>query len=267
MLNSVDLIHFSPTHTTRTILEHIAKGIDPRQATNIDLITNTKTINYSPNEFVIFGVPVYSGRVPQTATERLQQINGEKTPCAIVVVYGNRDFEDALLELKDIAIKQGFLPIVAGAFIGEHSYSTPQSPIASGRPDNEDITIAFNFGKEINKTLASINPDHYHLSVPGNHPYKVSGLRGGISPFTIQSACTLCGVCASICPTQAIKIENEVITDSTKCILCCACIKQCKEEARINTNEKILATTKRLFENFTQRKTPQIYMPENIVNR
>lgn len=60
----------------------------------------------------------------------------------IVVVYGNWDYVDALIELRDIAVKMGFKPIAAAAFIGEHSFSTEDSPIAYGRPDISDLNIA-----------------------------------------------------------------------------------------------------------------------------
>lgn len=62
------------------------------------------------------------------------------------MVYGNRDYEDALLELRDTVASLGFTPLSAGAFIGEHSYSTAEMPVAAGRPDATDLQTARTFG-------------------------------------------------------------------------------------------------------------------------
>jgi len=88
-------------------------------------------------DLAIIGVPVYAGRVPEIAAHRLKEIKGAGTPAVVVAVYGNREFEDALVEMRDIAIAQGFEVVAAGAFIAEHSFSTDELPIAAGRPDSE----------------------------------------------------------------------------------------------------------------------------------
>lgn len=98
-------------------------------------------------ELCVIVTPVYGGRVPALALQRLQRLKGNGAPAILVVVYGNRDYEDALLELRDTAISLGFVPLTAGAFIGEHSYSTPELPIAAGRPDTDDLQQAREFGK------------------------------------------------------------------------------------------------------------------------
>jgi ferredoxin len=43
--------------------------------------------------------------------------------------------------------------------------------------------------------------------------------------------CTRCGICASICPRQAIVIENEVMIDTERCSGCGACMLQCPTRA------------------------------------
>ena len=92
----------------------------------------------------------------------------------MVVVYGNREYEDALLELKNLAIEQGFSRVAAGAFIGEHSYSRDSTPIAVGRPDEADLNKAKEFGERVlKKLLDNRELDHLPtLEVPGNFPIK-----------------------------------------------------------------------------------------------
>jgi hypothetical protein len=55
------------------------------------------------DELVLIGVPVYAGRVPLEAVAKLRRLRVDRVPAVIIVVYGNREIEDALLELKDLA--------------------------------------------------------------------------------------------------------------------------------------------------------------------
>ena len=80
-------------------------------------------------ELVVIGAPVYGGRIPIDAKFRLQRINANNTPAVIVVMYGNRKYEDALLELNDIVVETGFKPVAGGAFIGKHSFENDSIPI------------------------------------------------------------------------------------------------------------------------------------------
>lgn len=93
------LAHFSPTGGTRKAAEIIGRAIDP-QATEIDL--SARTLEKLPhdlglNDVLLAAVPVFGGRVPAIALERLREITGHDTPAIPVVVYGNRDYDDALL--------------------------------------------------------------------------------------------------------------------------------------------------------------------------
>ena len=128
-IKSIQPVYFSPTHTSAKIVTTIAEGMNIIVNKEIDLTypsTNQKTL--PSDTLAIIGVPTYAGRVAPTALERLQKIKGDNTPAIIVVLYGNRDYEDALLELRNTAKQLGFVPIAGGAFIGEHSYSTEEFP-------------------------------------------------------------------------------------------------------------------------------------------
>jgi hypothetical protein len=81
--------------------------------------------------------------------ERLESIRGLDTPAVLVVVYGNRAYEKALMELDAFAIPHGLKVIAGATFIGEHSYSTDKCPIADGRPNESDLDYAEDFGKKI----------------------------------------------------------------------------------------------------------------------
>jgi ferredoxin len=207
------------------------------------------------NEFVIIGAPVYGGRVALEAVKRVHRLKANQTPAAVVVVYGNRAYEDALLELKNLTVDAGFIPIAGGAFIGEHSHSNETTPIACGRPDVQDLKKASEFGMLIRKKMRDTNffDEMQPLRVPGNFPYKERRNRPKVSPTTLETLCTLCGTCATVCPTGAITVSHMVITDPDGCISCCSCIKNCPTQARVFEAPEIKEIAERLSKNCRDR--------------
>jgi ferredoxin len=223
---------------------------------------DSKSFDNFTDELVLIGAPVYGGRLPDDAIKRFKRFKAQNTPAVIVVLYGNREYEDALLELQDLSKELGFIPISGGAFIGEHSYSTKDLPIASGRPDTNDIEKAIAFGKAIMQKVSDIQTleNAPALSIPGNHPYKggMPPLPG--SPITLEDVCTTCGTCADVCPKGAVNVNEKVETNDELCIFCCACVKECPELVRIMDIPFIKDVAKMLNENYSQRKEPETFI-------
>ena len=253
------LVCFSPTHSSHTIANAVARGTGITQVKEIDLTYKMPDrIVCVENSLAIIAVPVYAGRVASTALERLKRIEGKQTPVILVVLYGNRDYEDALLELKDWAIAAGFVPLAGGAFIGEHSYSRPDKPIAANRPDKNDQQIAFNFGRDaVQRLTGMFSLDAYPmLDVKGNFPYKESKPKTPEAPVTVDELCMQCGHCVEICPVQAITLQGRIMSDKELCIKCCACVKQCPGEARVFDTPY----TDMLFTHFSARREPELFL-------
>lgn len=201
-------------------------------------------------------VPVYGGRIAETALERMDMIRGEASPVIPVVLYGNRDYDDALLELKDWCVAHGFTPVAAAAFIGEHSYSRPDRPIAAHRPNQSDLRRAMEFGTQIGKRIGRINSicEVGELMINGNFPYKEKSPKTPQTPQTVKELCTQCGFCIEICPVQAICLRDEIVSDVQTCIKCCACVKQCPNQARVFDTPY----TDILFKNCATRHKPEL---------
>ena len=261
----VKLVYFSPTGTSKKVLEGIAKGIGVEDVEYIDLTLPGSahlSIPACSDELVLIGAPVYGGRLPVDAATRFRHLKANNTLAVLVVTYGNREFDDALLELKNLAIELGFNPIAGGVFIGEHSFASEEVPIANGRPDSLDMKKAVGFGNKIKEKvslLESLDAGE-ELEVPGTFPHEADGARPmAVSPVTRQDACTVCGTCASVCPTEAISFNGTVTTNIELCIRCCACIKNCPEEARVMEDESWKHITNWLNENCGLRKEPQLF--------
>ncbi|MCL6559914.1 MAG: EFR1 family ferrodoxin [Firmicutes bacterium] len=263
-IESLKLVYFSPTGTTKTIIEGIARGINQNPVETIDITkpeARKQQLQISENELLVIGVPVYVGRVPAIAIDWLYTIKAHSTPTVCVVVYGNRDYDDALLELRDTVAKHGCVPVACAAFIGEHSFSSSETPIAVARPDASDINYAKLFGERINEKLLSIaSIDHISdITVPGNYPYKE--FKAWVLDFiAINDKCSQCGVCVQECPVGAIDSKNSFSIDTKKCILCCACIKKCPEKARTVKNSIVKDVAMRLSQTCQGRKDPVLFL-------
>lgn len=260
LYQNIHLIYFSPTHTSAKIAYAISEGLDADTLTESDITHEAlkEPLLIGDNELVIVAVPVYGGRVAETAMERLRMFQGQNTPVIPVVVYGNRDYEDALKELCDVLIAQDFVPISAGAFVGEHSYSRKEMPIAAGRPDADDLLKASQFGHEALKKLEDVDclSKLPALEVKGNVPYKVKGPSTPQAPVTDEDLCTQCEYCIDVCPVAAISIvDDRMFSDPVLCIKCCACVKECPEGARTFDTPY----TAMLHKNFSTRREPELF--------
>ena len=262
MKRNLKLIYFSPTEGTKKVVKAIGEAITKDyEEFNITLPQNRiENLNFNRNDLLIIGVPTYAGRFPKVLNEYVEKITCNNSLAIFITTYGNRDFEDALLELKDIFVAKGAVSLAAATFITEHSYT---NKLATGRPDIDDLDIAHKFGTSIKNRLNEINStgEIKQLSLPGNYPYivKVSPLSS-IAPET-KETCTNCGICASNCPTAAIDFKDYSIVDSSKCLKCCSCIKKCPVDAKDFTNEGYLKFKSMLISNFENNVCkPEIFI-------
>jgi len=264
-IQSLKLVCFSPTGTTKAIIQAIARGINQEAVELIDITkpnARKQKFQTSENELLVVAVPVYCGRVPALLIEWLHVIKARNTPTVCIVVYGNREYGDALLELKDIMIKCGCIPIACAAYIGEHSFSNSETPIAVARPDASDLNHAKLLGRKINEKILSVSSfDHISdVNAPGNYPYRDLEALLSVNFIEISNECLQCGVCAEECPVGAIDLENSILFDKEKCILCCACIKCCPQNARTMKTGIVKDIAMHLSEICKGRKEPVFFL-------
>lgn len=256
MISKTHLIFFSPTVTTKKTVEQIAAGIGATECHLYDLTRMETGLDLELSDgLALVGIPVYAGRVPEICLERMTRLSATGIPVVLVALYGNREFEDALVELRDVAVAKGFQVVAAGAFIGEHSYSTDGRPIAANRPDTADLQLAAEFGEAIARRLQTGEESPTPI-IPGNTPYRERVQLGGVAPETDPELCTLCGRCAAVCPTFVIKVEKMVLTEAAHCLMCCACVKICPEQARQMKHPAVEAKREMLVRNCAERKEP-----------
>ncbi|WP_461209575.1 4Fe-4S binding protein [Desulfocurvus sp. DL9XJH121] len=266
-IRKVQGVFFSPTGGTRRVVTAVAAGAGVGLSEEWDLtLPDAPEPDFSDQEetLVVIGVPVYSGRVPATAVERLQKIKGGGIPAVLVVSYGNRHYDDALLELRELATEAGFKPVAAGAFIAEHSFSSDAMPVAAGRPDSPDLGAAMRLGGDVLVKLEELHSAKSikKLKVPGKKPYRegTGQFDPPICPSVDMELCELCGGCAEVCPTGAITVDEEPKTDAAACIMCMACVRACPTGARVMDAPAIAAINKKLFDNCSERREPETFL-------
>lgn len=108
-------IVFSPTGGTQKVAALLTKALGG-EAAAIDLTDSKQdfsTIGLTQEDVALIAVPSYGGRVPAAAVERLTAMHGQGARAVLVCVYGNRAYEDTLVELEDAAQKAGFRVVAA----------------------------------------------------------------------------------------------------------------------------------------------------------
>lgn len=254
----VESIFFSATGTTKTVVEGICKEL-AGPCTAHDLLQRplAQPLRLPASTLALVAMPVFSGRIPPYAMQSLAKVTGNQTPVIAVVVYGNRDYDDALLELKITLEGNGFIVVGAAAFIARHSIF---SKVASDRPDAADMHIITDFARQCAQKLEKYSDIEQvqRVQVPGNTPYK-EAKAPALKPCNDDS-CILCGACADICPAQAITVGATYRKDDAQCFSCAACITVCPVSSQAFRGPEYDAFSTMFFEKFNPRKEPELFL-------
>ena len=245
-LKKIWAVYFSGTGTTRRTVERIACGLAEKLSLPVEKVdfsrppVRQQELRFDAADLVVLGTPVYAGRVPNVLLPFLQKkIAGGDALAVPVVLFGNRNYDDALIELRNILAADGLHPVAAAAFVGEHSFSRV---FGQGRPNETDEALMDEFAAEtadlVRRLLAAPEKP---VAVRGQEPlrpYYTPRDRAGnpinilkVKPKTDMTRCGGCGFCAEICPMGSID-PTDVSAVRGICIKCCACVKGCPTGAK-----------------------------------
>lgn len=220
--------YFSASNTTEKVVKTAAGNLGMETAHhNLTSAGVADCMAPAEEDIVLFAAPVYAGRLPAIAVEKFNKIKGAGQQCIAIVVYGNRHYDDSLLELCDLLKNNGFNVVAAAAFVAQHCIFPK---VATSRPDAADLKKIAGFSSSVRDALAgglSLDID----TVYGTRPYKKPAPTP-LSPRVDKDKCRECGKCARECPSGAISVGNPRETDAEKCIACSRCIAVCPDKAR-----------------------------------
>ena len=247
-------IYFSATGSTKKTVSAISRHIGAAKSKEANVTLTAQNISIPLGTLAIIGIPVYGGRVAPTIAQHLKNIEGNGNPAIIVGVYGNRDYDDALLELKNLMEAQGFSIVAAMAVVAEHSIVRS---IATGRPDKEDIRDIKEFCLKIKDKITK-GDTRGSVEVKGHFPYKDFKTLP-LHPRASKN-CEKCGMCALNCPAKAIPINEPNETIDEKCISCMRCVSLCPAKARsLGFVKKIIASAS-LKSKCKERKKAELFI-------
>lgn len=267
-------VYFSATDTTKktvlTIADEAARLLGAEREDYDFTLPGMRENSFAAgkDDLVIFGTPVYAGRVPNVLLKYLATIQGNGALAVPVVLFGNRNFDDGLIELRDILENTGFHTVAAAAFVGEHSFS---KTLAAGRPDADDMKEALAFAGKVTEKVKGLPEGEAPAPVEVEgvpHPYRgyyQPRDRKGVSidirkvKSLVSDACDDCKICADVCPMGSISHEN-VREYTGICIKCGACIKKCPKQARYYEDEGYLYHQHELEEGYTRRAAISLFL-------
>lgn len=253
MTKKLICIYFSATDTTGRYVRLLSQDLELPVETSINLADNLSAPlpDIDPDTLLILAAPVYGGRLHARVASRFSELHGTGAKAIAMVIFGNRDYDDALIELTDILSAAGFDIIGAGAFIARHSIFPN---VAASRPDDSDLEKLAQFASLCRNALSK-NGGSGRLNIKGNRPYKTSA-SVGLSPICNAGKCNRCGLCIEKCPVGAISPSSPCNTDRQLCMACGRCIHVCPSSARSYKGFKYRLISAIFTAAFSKRKEP-----------
>lgn len=252
---SLYTIYFSPTGGAKKVVEQLAKnwGEAPQEIDLSDRTADFSGYSFTEQDACLIAVPSFGGRVPEAALTRLVSMHGGGAKAVLVVSYGNRAYDDTLLELQDAANTCGFSVIGAVAAVAEHSI---MHQFGAGRPDGADCAELSAFAEKLKKATSTSGT----LSLPGNRPFRPYG--GLPMKPKASKVCTRCGLCAKNCPVGAIPADDPAKTNTEICISCMRCVQICPVQARSNSKALLLVAGQKMKKSCATRKPNELFLAD-----
>ena len=272
MLKRVNAVYFSGTGTTERTVRKVAEKAAAKLCIEYEewdftpLFAREKPLKFGEGDLVILGMPVIAGRVPNLMLKYLGQMDCNGAIACAVVLFGNRNFDDALIELRDILADHGAKVIGAGAFVGEHSFSTE---LGKGRPDKDDMALAEKLADGIAEKIK--NGDTERLvevtgtAKPYRGYYQPQDRHGApidirkVKPKTDMTKCDRCGICIELCPLGSIDKEDPSVINGI-CMKCCACTKKCPKGAKYFDDPGFIYHKEELEDVYKRRAKSEIFL-------
>ena len=163
-------VYFSPTGGTKKVVNTISSVLGDKLSLPVEIFDFTlpkgreNQLVFNSDDIVVIGTPVYAGRVPNVLLKFLDTMKGEGAIAVPVVVFGNRNYDEALCELSEICKKSKMKTITAGGFVAEHAFSYI---LGKGRPDNEDIEKISEFAILTAEKINNKGNDFENIEVDG----------------------------------------------------------------------------------------------------
>ena len=273
-ITSVKAAFYSATGNTKLVVETIGRAAAGKLGVPFETFDFTLpaarggVTAYAPTDLVLVATPVYAGRVPNKMLPFVQTgFEGNGALAVPVVTFGNRNFDNGLIELRNELEAHGFHTVAGAGVVCEHVFS---SKLATARPDAADLEALAAFGAAVaEKAAALAQLPAAPIAVRGDDPvgpyYTPLGTDGKpavflkAKPLTDPAKCDSCGVCAQVCPVGSIPADDFTAVTGI-CIKCQACIKKCHTGAKYFEDAAFLSHVAMLEQNYSRRAESEFFI-------
>ncbi len=270
-ISQVKAVFYSATGNTKKVVLAIAEQVAERLGVPVEMYDFSNPgkraeQQYKPEDLVIFGTPVYAGRIPNKMLPIVQTLfKGNGALAVPVVTFGNRSFDNGLIELRNELENNGFHTIAGAAFAAQHAFS---DKLASGRPDVQDMEKLAAFAAGIADKAAAMTEIPVPIAVKGTEPvdkyYTPLGTDGKPAVFLkakpkTKDTCINCKACVRACPMASIDKDDPSLVSGV-CIKCQACVKVCPKQAKYFDDPAFLSHVAMLEQTYARAAESEIFL-------
>ena len=280
-MKGIAAVYFSPTGSTKRAVMEIADVIAHRAGLPVRAVDFTlpgarqEVRKFEAGDLVIFGTPVYAGRIPNKILPAVQTLfEGNGALAVPVVTFGNRSFDNALIELRIELEQHGFHTIAGAAFVAEHVFS---KKLAAGRPDENDLQVIRRFAEDIAVKIEGIKEGDQDGMAEIPAPVAVKGIESVPSyyrplqkdgtpanflkakPKTADSATISKDPVPGYVPWVR-SVRRTAGLSPEICIKCQACVKSCPEGAKYFDDPVMLSHTRMLEQHYARRAENEVFL-------
>ena len=230
------ILYFSGTGNSKYVAKRIADALGDALVNLNDRIKASDTSSVETGERVIIVTPTYAWRIPRVVRDWLRKTELRGAKQVWFVMTCGSEIGDADRYNRRLCQEKGLVCMGTAQIVMPENYiamfNAPQVEearqiVARAEPDIDNVIAAVRENRAFPPSRRRLY-DRF-MSGPVNPIFYGCFVKA--RAFTVSDACTGCGQCARLCPTNNITLQEGKPVWGGDCTHCMACICRCPTEA------------------------------------